>query len=451
MFNDGTSDEDDSTFDDRIKERAEGGGGAGTRSFGASRPMRGSATHGRLAMTPTNSSSPRPAGLPYTAVEELQALRAHNEALQKQVMLKDFGLERLRQKVQERALLLQHQQAADVQQTRREASSAVAALEEENAKLRADLAHRTSQLHSAVTRISALKSRMDDLLLQNDELQQRLDRSQRAKVAARKRKQTLREKSEKPSTHKEAMASLLTTQDSVLNLIEDLSFLPPKEAAAASASPLPPQPVPSRPLPPQQPTSAAARASRAPSGPPPPRPPLSWGLNVPVGFSNAGLAPPATTPATYAARPAPATPPSSQPRDGGGASGGTSGGASGATAASPASASRAAPRHVSASQVSIVAAHHPAGASSAALPHGAPALEPGYQLQAERASVWAAARERAQHEAGSGSEGTRVTDTTDAAATTARSRLEEFRLRFGPPPRLTGYDGAAPRSALEDE
>ena len=53
--------------------------------------------------------------------------------------------------------MLSHEKAADVQQTRREAGTVIEDLEAENAKLRADLAHRTSQLHSAVTPISAMK------------------------------------------------------------------------------------------------------------------------------------------------------------------------------------------------------------------------------------------------------------------------------------------------------
>ena len=64
-----------------------------------------------------------------TSADEMRALRAHNDALQKQLALKDQGLERLRQKVHERALMLSHQQAADVQQTRREAGSMVGELE----------------------------------------------------------------------------------------------------------------------------------------------------------------------------------------------------------------------------------------------------------------------------------------------------------------------------------
>lgn len=56
--------------------------------------------------------------------------------------------------------MLSHEKAADVQQTRREAGTVIEDLEAENAKLRADLAHRTSQLHSAVTRISSLKARI---------------------------------------------------------------------------------------------------------------------------------------------------------------------------------------------------------------------------------------------------------------------------------------------------
>ena len=80
------------------------------------------------------SSSPR---LPPSAADEMRRLKAHNEALQRQLQLKDQGLERLRQTVQERALMLSHQQAADVQQTRREAGSVIGELEAENAKLRA--------------------------------------------------------------------------------------------------------------------------------------------------------------------------------------------------------------------------------------------------------------------------------------------------------------------------
>ena len=47
------------------------------------------------------SSSPR---LPPSAADEMRRLKAHNEALQRQLQLKDQGLERLRQTVQERAL-----------------------------------------------------------------------------------------------------------------------------------------------------------------------------------------------------------------------------------------------------------------------------------------------------------------------------------------------------------
>ena len=55
-------------------------------------------------------------------------------------------------------------------------------MEGENARLRADLAHRTSQLHSAVTRIGALKSRMDDLILQNDELLQKQEQNRQRAI-----------------------------------------------------------------------------------------------------------------------------------------------------------------------------------------------------------------------------------------------------------------------------
>jgi FtsZ-binding cell division protein ZapB len=156
-------------------------------------------------------------------------LRRVHQALQRQLTLKDQGLERLRQKVQERALMISHEKAADVQQIKRETTHVIEDLEAENVKLRADLAHRTSQLHSAVTRIAALKSRMDDLILKNDELAAAKERAQRKIVSARKRKQTLAQKHGGAGAQTEALATLLGTQDSVLNLIENLSFLPPRD------------------------------------------------------------------------------------------------------------------------------------------------------------------------------------------------------------------------------
>ena len=206
-------------------------------SFGASVPINGRSTMGlgtpsfKYGATSV-AASPRAS---MTAADELRALRAHNDALQKQLALKDQGLERLRQKVHERALMLSHQQAADVQQTRREAGSMIGELEAENAKLRADLAHRTSQLHSAVTRIGALKNRMDDLILQNDELIMKNEKYRTQKASARRRTKTLREKAPGPTAQREAMASLLGTQDSMLNLIETLSFLPPQDETDGTA------------------------------------------------------------------------------------------------------------------------------------------------------------------------------------------------------------------------
>ena len=92
---------------------------------------------------------------------EVRLLRAHNEALQRQLTLKDQGISRLRHKVQERALLLSHGQGSGGSMLH---NSKVAMLEAENARLRGDVSHRTSQLHSAVARIAALKERIDDLL-----------------------------------------------------------------------------------------------------------------------------------------------------------------------------------------------------------------------------------------------------------------------------------------------
>ena len=80
---------------------------------------------------------------------------------------------------------------------------------------------------------------MDDLILQNDELQQQRDRANRTRVAARRRKQVLRDRAVTPSAKESAMASLLGTQDNMLSLIEDLSFMPPGDEADAAPSPRP--------------------------------------------------------------------------------------------------------------------------------------------------------------------------------------------------------------------
>ena len=256
---------------------------SGSKTFGSSA---GSASPARIYnSTPGVSavysqsvpSSPR---VTSSAADEIRSLRAHNEALQRQLTLKDQGLERLRQKVHERALMLSHEKAADIQQTRREAGTVIEDLEAENARLRSDLAHRTSQLHSAVTRIAALKSRMDDLILRNDELMAVCDRRERTKVAARKRKAVLaNQEASTTSQKREAMAKVVGAQDVILNLIENLSFLPPREDDSASPTGLsrasrspqasarrrpPPLPAPPAPQPqPPQPSGPQAPLERA--------------------------------------------------------------------------------------------------------------------------------------------------------------------------------------------
>lgn len=249
--------------------RVDGASFSGTKSFGSTAgPASATSTPTRLyssvpGVSAVYSAGVRPSSprVPTSAADEIRSLRAHNEALQRQLTLKDQGLERLRQKVQERALMLSHEKAADIQQTRREAGTVIEDLEAENARLRSDLAHRTSQLHSAVTRIAALKSRMDDLILRNDELMAVRDRRQRSAVAARKRKAVIAQKSATASAQQEAMATVLGTQDTLLNMIDQLSFLPPREADRS----LSPVSVP--------PSTASAREPLHRPPPPPPAAP----------------------------------------------------------------------------------------------------------------------------------------------------------------------------------
>ena len=80
-------------------------------TFGASRPIQGSAgrpggfaTPSRYAMAAQNT----PGRMDARSADELRALRAQNEMLQRQLSLKNQGLERLRQKVSERAMMLSH-------------------------------------------------------------------------------------------------------------------------------------------------------------------------------------------------------------------------------------------------------------------------------------------------------------------------------------------------------
>jgi hypothetical protein len=268
---------------------------AGSKTFGSSA---GSASPARIySSTPGVSavysqsvpSSPR---VTSSAADEIRSLRSHNEALQRQLTLKDQGLERLRQKVHERALMLSHEKAADIQQTRREAGTVIEDLEAENARLRSDLAHRTSQLHSAVTRIAALKSRMDDLILRNDELMAVCDRRERTKVAARKRKAVLANKEASTTSEKrEAMAKVVGAQDVILNLIENLSFLPPREDDSASPTGL------SRASRSPQ-SSARRRPPLLPAPPAPqPQPPQPSGPQAPV--ERAKRVEPITTPRNF--------------------------------------------------------------------------------------------------------------------------------------------------------
>lgn len=172
-----------------------------------------------------------PTVTPRKATDELRLLRNHNESLIKQLALKDQALERLRQKVQEKALMMSHEKAADVQHARREAGDAIGAVEAENARLRDDLAHRTTQLHSAVTRIGALKDRIEDLELVI--MDQEAERARRErKAAARRRKAGVG----KRLSQKQAMAALLGTQDSMLAMIEDLSAVAPTTGGGGAAA-----------------------------------------------------------------------------------------------------------------------------------------------------------------------------------------------------------------------
>ena len=74
---------------------------------------------------------------------------------------------------------------------------------------------------------------MDDLILHNDELTASRDRAVQRNASARKRKQVLKQRhgsaADQAVAQKDAMTSLLGTQDQMLNLIENLSFLPPRE------------------------------------------------------------------------------------------------------------------------------------------------------------------------------------------------------------------------------
>ena len=82
---------------------------------------------------------------------------------------------------------------------------------------------------------------MDDLILHNDELTASRDRAVQRNASARKRKQVLKQKhgsaADQVVAQKDAMTSLLGTQDQMLNLIENLSFLPPRENDGGQSPP----------------------------------------------------------------------------------------------------------------------------------------------------------------------------------------------------------------------
>jgi hypothetical protein len=66
-------------------------------------------------------------------------------------------------------------------------------------------------------------------ILQNDELMMKNERHRVLRVASKQRKRALKDKAPGKEAQREAMASLIGTQDNMLNLIESLSFLPPSD------------------------------------------------------------------------------------------------------------------------------------------------------------------------------------------------------------------------------
>ncbi|KAL1522088.1 hypothetical protein AB1Y20_021731 [Prymnesium parvum] len=145
---------------------------------------------------------------------------AHLRAnVRRSLILKDQGISRLRNRVQERALLMTHSLISDG--TGHYAKIAV--VEAENERLRGELAHRTSQLHSAVARIAALKERIDDLLRQVDDLSAA---KEEAEIRVVKEKQRKARTEPMDQAEREAWSSLIGTQDTMLTAIETLSAVP---------------------------------------------------------------------------------------------------------------------------------------------------------------------------------------------------------------------------------
>ena len=134
--------------------------------------------------------------------------------------------------MQERALILAHSGAHDTVAS----SSRMAMLEAENIKLKGELAHRTSQLHSAVARIAALKERIDDLLRKNDEVNEAKVRLAQKFAAKERRRKAKLEGAPAKAAEQEATSTLLATQDTMLSAIENLSAVP--RATTAGVLPL---------------------------------------------------------------------------------------------------------------------------------------------------------------------------------------------------------------------
>ena len=136
-------------------------------------------------------------------------------------------------------------------------ASKIAVLEAENMKLRGELSHRTSQLHSAVARIAALKERIDDLLRRVDEVTDAKERQEQKWAAKEKRRKARAESQPNKLAEREALGTLLGTQDTMLSAIENLSAVP---TLASKAGVVPLAWVEVRP---QSPTTKAPSVRRA--------------------------------------------------------------------------------------------------------------------------------------------------------------------------------------------
>ena len=153
---------------------------------------------------------------------EVRALRARVAALEAELARHTLHSSDARERHLHTAAMASHEHATDVHLLKQRHATQISSIEQDNAALRKEVDHRRRQLHGAVTRLGALKQRLEEAHHQNATLRAGAKESAAAAVARRRRAKSAA--AARRAKH-DGLVTLLGAQDSMLHLVQTLSHL----------------------------------------------------------------------------------------------------------------------------------------------------------------------------------------------------------------------------------